>query len=112
MTLPRLNRRLVLEASLRSPDGAGGYQTAWTPLGTLWAAFDPGTARLSGQPAGPESRQPLRITVRGAPIGTASRPTAGQRFRDGDRLYRIDSVAEADGRGRFLECLAREEAAL
>lgn len=107
-----LNRRLVLEAPTRTPDGAGGFTLAWDALGTLWAAIAPGAPRLQDQPGAAEARQPLRITLRGAPHGAPSRPVPGQRFREGSRLYAITAVTEADPAGRFLLCLAREETAL
>jgi head-tail adaptor len=112
MKPPRLHRRLLLEAPGRTPDGAGGYATTWSALGTLWAELDPGTARVSSQPGGPSARLPLRVTVRAAPQGAPSRPEPGQRFRDGARTYAIASVAAADPQGRFLQCLAHEEVAL
>ena len=108
----RLQRRLVLEAPARTPDGLGGFTSAWTPLGTLWAEVLPGTPRVQDQPGATEARLPLRITLRGAPPGAPSRPRPGQRFRDGARLYPITHVAEADPQGRFLLCLASEETAL
>ena len=37
MTAPHLNRALVLEGVVRTPDGAGGFTEAWAALGTLWA---------------------------------------------------------------------------
>ncbi|TNC73407.1 head-tail adaptor protein [Rubellimicrobium roseum] len=112
MSAPRLNRRLVLEHPTRTPDGAGGYHKGWTALGTLWAEVDPGTASTVAQPAGAETRLPLKITVRGAPLGAPSRPLVGQRFRDGANAYPIRSVSLADATGRFLLCLATEEGAL
>jgi head-tail adaptor len=112
MKAPRLNRRLVLEQSTRSPDGAGGFTSGWTALGTLWATVDAGTPRVSAQPAGGEARLPLRITVRGAPVGAPSRPKVGQRFRDGGRIYPISAVALSDTAGCYLLCLAHEETAL
>jgi head-tail adaptor len=112
MTAPRLSRRLVLEAAVRTPDGAGGFATQWTALGTLWADLAPRAARLSAQPGGQEARQPLRVTVRGAPPGAPSRPQPGQRFRIGDATFAIVSVAPADPQGRFLHCLAHEETTL
>ncbi|NJS38774.1 MAG: head-tail adaptor protein [Rhodobacteraceae bacterium] len=54
---------------------------------------------------------PYRITVRAAPTGAVSRPKAGQRFREGTRLFPILAVTEADPYGRFLTCFAREEVA-
>jgi head-tail adaptor len=49
--------------------------------------------------------------VRGAPVGVPSRPEAGQRFREGSRVYRIEAVAEKDPQGRYLTCFATEEVA-
>ena len=112
MRTPRLSRRLVLEAPARSPDGAGGFTTAWSALGTLWADIAPGPARVADRPGAAEHRLPLRITLRGAPLGAPSRPVPGQRLREGARLYAVQSVAEADPEGRYLVCVAHEETAL
>jgi head-tail adaptor len=107
MTAPRLTRRLVLEAPERLPDGAGGYTETWVARGAIW-----GQVALRG--AGREvdaaaSRLNLRITVRAAPQGAPSRPTAAMRFRDGTRIYRIEAVTEAESSGRHLVCFATEE---
>ena len=37
MSVPMLNRQLLLEDPVRIPDGAGGFAITWQPLGTLWA---------------------------------------------------------------------------
>ena len=109
MTAPHLNRALVLEGVVRTADGAGGFTEAWTVLGTLWAEVLPG----SGSDVLGEERMlsavPYRVTVRGAPVGAASRPKAGQRFREGPRLFLIQAVTERDQFGRYLTCFAREE---
>jgi head-tail adaptor len=109
MTAPHLNRALVLEGAVRTADGAGGFNEAWTALGTLWAEVLPG----SGSDVLGEERMlsavPYRVTVRGAPVGSPSRPQAGQRFREGTRLFLIQAVTERDGQGRYLTCFAREE---
>ncbi len=108
---PILNRRLVLEAPVRAPDGAGGYAEIWQALGEVWADVRPGTG---GEGAGESlalSTLTLRITVRAAPEGAVSRPKAAQRFREGNRLYRILAVAEADRSASYLTCFARAEAA-
>lgn len=110
MSRPDLSRRLVLEEPTRVPDGAGGAATAWEPLGTLWAEVTSLAPREALAVGGPTQRLPLRVVVRGAPVGAPSRPRAGQRLREGTRLYLIDSVAEDDALGRFLLCLAHEEA--
>ncbi|MGC9417790.1 MAG: head-tail adaptor protein [Rhodovulum sp.] len=106
---PILNRRLVLEAPERVPDGAGGYAETWVQRGVIWAEISP---RTGGERAGEEltlARVPYRIVVRGAPPGAEARPSAGQRFREGARLFQIRAVAEADARSRYLTCFADEE---
>ena len=109
MNAPHLNRALVLESGVRSPDGAGGYTTVWTALGTLWAEVLAG----SGSDALGEERMlsavPYRVTVRAAPALSPSRPKAGQRFREGTRLFLIQAVTERDPDGRYLTCFVREE---
>ena len=105
----RLNRQLVLESPERIADGAGGYVHNWIALGTVWAKMIGGTGREAAGVAAPLSRVVYKIIVRGAPAGSGARPKADQRFREGDRLYRILSVAEDDADGRFLMCRALEE---
>jgi len=109
MTVPVLNRRLVLEEMQRLPDGAGGFTTEWSVLGTLWASVVAGTGAEKAGEFVTLSTVPYRITVRGAPPGAPSRPRPDQRLRDGDRLYRVLAVTEADARAAYLTCFAREE---
>jgi head-tail adaptor len=106
---PELKRSLVLEAAEETVTGTGGIVRSWVPLGRHWAEMRAGAGRerageevLNGQVA-------WRITLRGAPAGAPSRPRAGQRFRDGSRVFAILAVAEADAAGRWLVCHAREE---
>ncbi|TCO70914.1 head-tail adaptor protein [Rhodovulum euryhalinum] len=106
---PVLNRRLVLEATERVPDGAGGFVETWGALGVLWAQITP---RTGGERAGEEltlSRVPYTIVVRGAPPGAARRPEPGERFREGPRVFNIRAVTEADRHGQYLTCFADEE---
>ena len=105
---PNLSRALVLEDPQRSPDGAGGYTETWVSLGILWAEVKPLSGRLKGSNL---SLQKYRIALRASPNGFASRPRPDQRFRDNNRIYRIDAVAESDASGRYLTCFAVEEVA-
>ncbi len=109
MSLPHLNRRLTLESPQKVPDGAGGYQTNWTPLGQLWAELRPRSGRMSEAQGAPISAVSYKITVRGAPQGSPARPAPEQRFRDGGRIFNIRAVTEADDRGTYLTCFADEE---
>ncbi|SDN34618.1 head-tail adaptor [Lutimaribacter pacificus] len=104
-----LSRRLVLEAPVRAPDGAGGVQRGWEVLGTLWAEVVARTGRERAGDGAQVSLTGYRITVRAAPEGHAARPRPEQRFREGGRVFRITAVAERDPRGRFLTCFAEEE---
>lgn len=109
MNAPHLNRALVLEGVVRTPDGAGGFTTTWTALGTLWAEVLPGSGSDTLGEERMLSAVPCRITVRGATVGSSSRPVAGQRFREGTRLFWIQAVTERDQFGRYLTCFCREE---
>lgn len=112
MTSPRLNRRLLLEAPDRQPDGGGGYSVVWQAVGTLWAQVTARTGRETAQAGAPISSMSYRIVVRGAPFGDPARPKPEQRFREGERLFVIQAVAEEDSDGRYLTCFATEETAL
>lgn len=106
----KFTRKLVLEAPGRLPDGAGGYGGGWSVLGTHWGAVSAIRGRLErGEEAG-RSRASYRIIIRSVPPGSASRPEAGQRFREGTRLFQIRSVWD-DVDLRHLICLADEEVA-
>lgn len=107
----RLSRPLQLEEAQRVPDGAGGFDIDWVVRGTLW-----GDVQLrSGQETEGEtvnlSSTRYRIVIRAAPQGAPSRPVAGQRFRNGARLFNINAVAETDSTARFLACYCDEEVA-
>lgn len=106
-----LNRRLSLEAARSEGDGGGGFSAIWEVLGTVWAEIAEGTGREAETPDLRAPFVPVRITVRAAPEGAASRPRAGQRFRDATRVFRILAVTTRDRRGRYLVCHAQEEGA-
>ncbi|MGX0902988.1 head-tail adaptor [Roseovarius sp. MBR-79] len=104
-----LSRPLVLEAPARVGDGAGGFTEVWEVRGTLWAEVVARTGREGPGEGASVARAAYRITVRAAPQGAPSRPLAGQRLRDGARLFLIEAVTEsAAGRG-YLTLWAEEE---
>jgi head-tail adaptor len=105
---PRLARRLMLEERASLPDGAGGFAVSWRGVGTLWADMAPRTGREDFLAAQARPIVRWRIVVRGAPVGAPARPRADQRLREGDRVFNILTVAEADPAGRFLEIVAEE----
>lgn len=109
MSEVHLNRELVLETPVETPDGAGGTQSGWEELGRLWADLRPGTGRDVGGAAHVWSSAGYRILVRAAPVGSDARPVVGQRFREGERIWRIVSVTEDDRFGHYLRCFTKEE---
>lgn len=112
MKVVRLRRLLVLETSIKVPDGAGGFTLAWAEVGRMWAEILPASGKDIGSEEVLLSLVPYRITVRAAPTGSGRRPVPGQRFRDGSRRFAIAAVTERDDGGLYLTCFAREEAPL
>lgn len=104
-----LNRKLMLEAATRLADGAGGFVTSWTPLGTLWGEISPRTGRTISGDGAELSQVRYRIIVRSAPSGSTMRPQPEQRLREGTRVFFIDAISESDPAGLYLECWAHEE---
>jgi head-tail adaptor len=112
MKSPRLNRRLVLEAQERLPDGAGGFVASWAEIGVLWAEVGPRTGNDRAEPGGTVAHVGYQIVVRAAPFGSPARPVPGQRLREGMRSFAIRAVADHDTEGRYLTCFADEEVAV
>lgn len=109
MSLPRLGRLLYLDSPVRQPDGAGGFTESWLELGALWCEVLLRSGREDVLSAAPVSAVSNKVTVRSAPVGHPERPMAGQRFRDGTRIFKINAVAERDGHGSYLICFVDEE---
>ena len=107
--VPNLSHRLELQAPERMPDGAGGHVTTWVTLGTVWAEIVAARGRERIRAALTFSTVPCRITVRAAPVGSLARPRPEQRFRVGNQVFRIISVADSDVSSRYLTCMAEEE---
>ncbi len=103
-----LTRKLVLEERISVADGKGGYDISWSPLGDIWADVDARSGREAFLASRDVSKVRNRIIVRGAPVGTPSRPKPDQRFREGTRIFSILAVAELDSYGRYLECWTEE----
>lgn len=98
-----LRRRLLLEAPVEMPDGAGGRLTVFETVAAVWAQVEwlSGNERWRGDR--PEQAASHRITLRWrAGVDT------GQRLRDGDQVFDIRTVGDPDGGRRRLVCLVEE----
>jgi SPP1 family predicted phage head-tail adaptor len=98
-----LRRRLVLEAPVANADGLGGKTQAFSTVAALWARVEWLAGTEQWRRGRPEQSATHRVTLR-----WRGGVDAGQRLRDGDRLYDIRAVADPDGDRRRLVCLVRE----
>ena len=102
----RFNRRLVLEAPIETPDGAGGVSRAFMTLATLWAEVTPLAARADSGAASLGAIATHRILVRaGVEI------TTQHRLRLDAREFRIVTIRDHDRSGRIIEIHAEERVA-
>jgi head-tail adaptor len=89
----RLRTRLIIEAPVETPDGAGGVVRTYEEHSTVWAAVEPvvGGFRFATERTGQ----------------TGPELTVQHRLRDGTRIYQIRSIL-ADEEARFLTALTEE----
>lgn len=98
-----LRRRLALEAAIATPDGVGGETQAYQTIASLWAQVEWRAGGERWRRGRPEQIATHRITLR-----WRDGVEAGQRLRDGPRLFDIRAVADPDGGRRRLVCLVQE----
>ena len=100
MDAGKLRTRLVLEAPVRTPDGAGGHEVEWQTVAEFFAHVEP--ARASTTVVGDATRQQLthRVTLRHREDVHPSM----RLLRNGQHVMRIDTVRDLDGTGRYLVC--------
>ncbi|SFC24137.1 phage head-tail adaptor, putative, SPP1 family [Bosea sp. CRIB-10] len=98
-----LRRRLLLEAPVEMPDGAGGRLTVFETVAAVWAQVEwlSGDERWRGER--PEQATTHRITLR-----WRTGVDAGQRLRDGEQVFDIRAAGDPDGGRRRLVCLVEE----
>ncbi len=98
-----LDRRLILEVPVETPDGSGGVARSYEAVATLWGSLTPVSARfgVEGEQAGASVTH--RIVIR-----TGPELTTQHRFRLGGRVFAIAAFRDADGRGRFIDVSAQE----
>ncbi len=100
----RLDRRLVLEAPVETPDGAGGVTRGYVGVATVWAEVTPLSSR-SDEVAGARGATVTHpVLLRAGPAITAR-----HRLRDGARLFTIVSIRTADAHLLDLQVEERVE---
>jgi SPP1 family predicted phage head-tail adaptor len=100
----RLRFRLELQEETETPDGAGGFATAWMARRFVWAEVQPLAATRIERAGNVLAELTHEIRIR---RHDGVRP--GMRFAIAARRFRIETVRDPDETGRFLLCLAKEE---
>lgn len=99
----RLTARLVLERPEPVEDGHGGAVTGFVEVARVWALIEPRSFAEEEKGPGLVATVTHHVTVRAR--GDLS---AGQRFRNGARLFEILALRDPDESGRFQLALCRE----
>lgn len=98
-----LRTELIVEDAIATGDGAGGVVRMWVEVATVFAHLEPRRARMR---YGADQRQ-VEITHR---ITLRHRGDIFQRmrFRRGERIFAIETIADPDETSRYLVCETRE----
>lgn len=105
-TLPigALDRRIRIEAPVRTGDGAGGATVAWATVATVWAQVAALSAAERDRAGRLDGVATHRVTIR-ARDGVAS----GQRIVLGGRVLAVRATRPAGRGDRFMVIEAEEE---
>lgn len=98
-----LRRRLILEAPVATPDGLGGVTQSYATVTALWAQVEWMSGGERWRAGRPEQFATHRIIMR-----WRAGVDAGQRLRDGERIFEIRAVDDPDGSRRRLVALVEE----
>jgi SPP1 family predicted phage head-tail adaptor len=102
MRIGKLRHQVRFEQPANTSDGAGGEVTAWSAIATVWAEILPlGGAKIEEGNSITVGQQRYKLHTR---YRTDVTPACRVIWLDGARVIdlRIDSVADMDGRRRFL----------
>ncbi|MDQ0506549.1 head-tail adaptor protein [Xanthobacter agilis] len=99
-----LRQRLTHQTCVDLADGAGGTSHAFLSVEQMWGAVETVATEFGVSEERPRAAHGVRITVR-APHTIAP----GDRLLLGARVFQVEAVTDADGRGRFSRCHCREE---
>lgn len=98
-----MRRRLVLEAPVPTADGLGGATLSFETVAALWGRIEWLSGSERWRFGRPEQVATHRVTIR-----WRAGVEAGQRLRDGERVYEIRAAADPEDGRRRLICLVEE----
>jgi len=100
----RLRTELILQEAVISEDGAGGHSEDWREVARLFAEVTPLRAESRFGAAQLLEHVTHRVVLR-----ERADLRSGMRFLQAGRTMEIVTIEDADGTGRYLACLVREE---
>jgi SPP1 family predicted phage head-tail adaptor len=98
-----LNKRLTIEAPMRSAGDGGAAIISWQTVAVVWATLRPMAARETVTSDGQSLHTTHEIWLR-----YRSDLTGAMRFRLGARVFAIQSIRDPDERQRWLICQTNE----
>jgi SPP1 family predicted phage head-tail adaptor len=102
-TIGELSCRITLQKPLKTEDEGGGKRVSWQDVVDVWASVEPISSReyLFAQQNAVEVTHRIKIRYRDDVKNT-------WRIRCGEDHYRVGTIIDIGGGGRFLEILAQE----
>lgn len=98
-----LDRRLVIEATVRTGDGAGGATVTWQPVASVWGRVEALSASERDRSGRLDGVATHRVTIRAHP-----EVAGGQRIVIGSRVLAI-LATRPEGRGDCTLILEAQE---
>jgi SPP1 family predicted phage head-tail adaptor len=100
-----LNKRVVIQAQTKTPDGLGGFVVVYSDLATVWAAIWPvsATERVSANTITLINTHRIRIRYR---MGFKS----SWRIKFGNRYFSIVSIINPNEANEYLDLMCKEAA--
>jgi SPP1 family predicted phage head-tail adaptor len=104
MEIGKLNKRVTLQYSTRTPDGMGGFSLVWNSITPdIWAALWPVSASETVQ----SNQQVMTISHR-IRIRYRSVLKPNYRIKYGNRYFAIVSIINPEERNEWLDILVKE----
>lgn len=101
----RFKDRIIFQAQVATPDGAGGNVLTWADQGSAWAKVEPISAREIARHRGQVAEISHKITT---PRRSDIAPTAAWRIKFGTRYFNVRSIIDVGERREFWEMAADE----
>jgi SPP1 family predicted phage head-tail adaptor len=100
-----LNKRIIIQASTKVPDGGGGVTTVWTDIATVWAAVWPVSATEQIQAQATTMVVSHRIRIRWRSVMRSS-----WRIKFESRYFSIVGITSPNEGREWLDVLCKEAA--